>query len=96
MTEQKISVYSVEGGEYIVKLASKLKTLKEFEMPEWAYYVKTGISKERPPVNPDWWFIRAASILRQIYLNEIVGVQRLRTRYGGRKNKGKMPLFVEC
>lgn len=34
---------------------------------------------------------RAASILRQIYIHKIVGVARLRTRYGGRKNRGMKP-----
>ena len=91
MTEQKISLYDVEGGEYTLKLASKLKEMKEFEMPEWAYFVRTGISKERPPENKDWWFIRAASMLRQIYLKGTLGVGRMANKYGSKMDRGMRP-----
>jgi small subunit ribosomal protein S19e len=49
------------------------------------------MSKKRPPQEEDFWYKRAASILRQAYLNEVVGVNRLRTRYGSRKNRGMKP-----
>lgn len=56
--------------------------------PAWAPFVKTGASRERAPVQPDWWFIRSASLLRRIYLDGPVGVSRLRTHYGGRRRRG--------
>jgi small subunit ribosomal protein S19e len=62
-----------------------------FEAPKWAAFVKTGVHKERPPLQADWWHIRAASILRTIYRNSPVGVSKLRTRYGGSKNRGAKP-----
>ena len=85
------SVYEAEPRKFLSKLAGELKKLDEFKMPEWALYVKTSTSKARPPENDSWWYIRAASILRQIYKNGIVGVGRLRTRYGSRKNRGMRP-----
>ena len=53
--------------------------------------LKTSVARERPPAERDFWYKRAASILRQIYIHNIVGVNRLRTRYGGRKNRGMKP-----
>ena len=34
---------------------------------------------------------RVASILRQIYIQKVVGVNRLKTRYGSKKNRGMKP-----
>lgn len=84
-------VYEIPADKYNVLLADALKKIPEFKMPEWALYVKTGTSKARPPENDEWWYARAASILRQIYKNGVVGVGRLRTRYGSRKNRGMRP-----
>ncbi len=56
--------------------------------PEWAAYVKTSPHKERIPDNPDWWYIRCASLLRKLYVHGPVGIERLRTAYGGRKDLG--------
>lgn len=84
-------VYDMNPMEYNEKLAVILKEMEEFSQPEWSLYVKTGTSKERPPQDPDFWYKRAASILRQIYINNVVGVNRLKTRYGSKKNRGVQP-----
>ncbi len=86
-----MSIYDLPADEYNKKLAEALKKNHEFKMPDWSYFVKTSVAKSRPPESSDWWFIRIASILRQIYINGIVGVGRLRTKYGGRKNRGVKP-----
>lgn len=85
------SVYEIPAQEYNLKLADALKKLEEFTEPEWAKFVKSSPSKERPIDDPDFWHKRAASILRQIYKKNIVGVNRLRTKYGSRKNRGFRP-----
>ena len=59
--------------------------------PSWAAYVKTGSHVERPPENPDWWYVRCASLLRKIYMRGPIGVERLRSIYGGRVNRGTRP-----
>lgn len=84
-------VYDLNSQEYNLKLAEALKKLEEFEQPEWSKFVKSGTSKQRPVEDKDFWHKRAASILRQIYKNKIVGVSRLRTRYGSRKSRGMKP-----
>ena len=85
-----MSVYDIPAAEYNNQLAEALKQMPEFKMPEWANYVKTSVARERPP-KEEFWHKRAASILRQLYIHGIVGVGRLRTRYGGRKNRGQKP-----
>jgi small subunit ribosomal protein S19e len=69
----------------IEKLSEELKKNENIKPPDWSKYVKTGVSEERPPLQKDWWFLRSAAILRKIYLNGPVGVQRLRTAFGGRR-----------
>ena len=96
MAEKITAVYAIPAQKYNDILAEALKKMPEFKMPEWAYYVKTGTSKARPPMESEWWHKRAASILRQIYKQGIVGVGRLRTKYGSRKNRGMRPeIFVK-
>ncbi|MEN7982398.1 MAG: 40S ribosomal protein S19 [Nanoarchaeota archaeon] len=85
------SVFELNAQEYNLKLAEALKKVSEFEQPEWIGFVKSGPSKERPINEEDFWYKRAASILRQIYKKNIVGVNRLRTKYGSKKNRGFRP-----
>lgn len=91
MPENKKTVYDIEASIYLKKLASKLKEIKEFEMPEWAFFVKTGSGSQRPPAENDWWYIRAAALLRQIYLKGVVGAGRLSVKFGTRKHRGVQP-----
>jgi len=84
-------VRTIAPDKYNSSLAEALKKMPEFAKPEWVDFVKTSAHKERPTLDPDFWYKRAASILRQIYIRKIVGVNRLRTRYGGRKAKGVKP-----
>jgi len=91
MATKKNSVYEISPQEYNLKLAEALKKFPEFKEPEWAQFVKSSPSKERPIEDLDFWHKRAASILRQIYKKGIVGVNRLRTRYGSKLNRGVKP-----
>ncbi|MBU0667407.1 MAG: 30S ribosomal protein S19e [Nanoarchaeota archaeon] len=82
-------VYNVEPTRLIEKTADELKKL--IGAPSWSAFVRTGNHKQRPPVNPDWWYVRAAAVLRTIYLLGPIGVSKLRTKYGGKKNRGVRP-----
>ncbi|MBA7666099.1 hypothetical protein ES703_74176 [subsurface metagenome] len=86
-----MAVYDIDAQEYNKKLAEALKKVPEFKAPEWAEFIKSGPAKERPIEEPDFWHKRTASILRQIYKKKIVGVNRLRTKYGSKKNRGYQP-----
>lgn len=81
----------MDAQEYNVKLAQALKQIPEFKAPEWVRFVKSSSSKERPIEEEDFWHKRAASILKQIYTQKVVGVNRLRTKYGSKKNRGFKP-----
>ncbi len=84
-------IYEKPHREFNIKLAEQLKGMEEFQPPEWSFFVKSSVSRERPSITPDFWHKRAASILRQIYINKIVGVNKLKARYGGKKDRGAQP-----
>ncbi len=84
-------VLSKDSNELILKIAEKLKESKNVKMPEWAYYVRTSHGKDRPPMQSDWWYIRAAAILRKVALKGPIGTEKLRTLYGTKKNRGFKP-----
>jgi len=83
-----VGIYDVEPSMLIEKAAEDLKKVKEVEPPIWSNFVKTGHFKDRPPARADWWYVRAAAILRSIYRLGPIGTQKLRTKYGGKKNRG--------
>ncbi len=85
------TIFAQNPEKFIPALAEALKQVPEFSVPEWAFYVKSGPSRERPPMSEDFWYTRAASILRQLYIRGVVGVGKLRTRYGSRKDRGGKP-----
>lgn len=85
------TVHDVPSNPLIEVLAAKLRELPEVEPPEWAPFVKTGVHKERPPVQPDWWFTRSAAVLRKVYLRGPIGTERLRSAYGGKRDRGSKP-----
>jgi len=85
------NIYELSAQEYNLKLAEALKKIPEFNAPEWVAFVKSGPAKERPIDDEDFWHKRAASILKQVYKMKIVGVNRMRTKYGSKKNRGYKP-----
>ncbi len=84
-------VFELNAQEYNLKLAEALKGVPEIKKPEWVEFVKSGPAKERPIDDPDFWYKRAASILRQVYKKGIIGVNKLKTKYGSKKNRGYAP-----
>lgn len=83
-----MAVQDIQAQELIERTAKRLTEIEQIKAPNWAPFVKTGNHKQRPPVNPNWWYVRAASVLRKIYLLGPVGTAKLRRKYGGRKNRG--------
>ena len=83
------NTYDINSTELINKAAEKLKEL--IQAPAWEKFVKTGPAKERIPTQKDWYFKRAAAILRTVYIKGPIGVQKLRIKYGSKKNRGHKP-----
>jgi small subunit ribosomal protein S19e len=86
-----VTAREVEPQRLIEKLKEELKKIEEIKPPEWAKFVKSGVHRQRPPEQLDFWYIRAASILRRIYIDGPVGVERLRSYYGGARKRGYFP-----
>lgn len=86
-----MKINDLPSGQVIEKTALALKKIPEIKAPEWAQFVKTGRNRERPPVDDDWWYARAASVMRKINKLGPVGVSKLRKKYGGKKNRGHKP-----
>ncbi len=90
-----VNAFDADIGQTIEALAKVLK--EKIKAPAWTLYVKTGAGKERPPVDADWFYMRAASVLRTVYMRGPVGVQKLRVKYGNKKNRGHKPeAFVKA
>ncbi|MCW4010155.1 MAG: 30S ribosomal protein S19e [Candidatus Bathyarchaeota archaeon] len=78
--------HDVPASQFIERLAKYLKeNIEQVQPPAWAAVSKTGSHTEKPPQNPDWWYIRAASVLRKVYVHGPIGLEKLRSDYGGRK-----------
>lgn len=85
------TAYDIPATDLIKRVAEKLKENEHINPPEWAAHVKTGVHKELPPTDKDWWYTRCAAVLRQIYIDGPIGVERLRSVYGGKKDRGSNP-----
>ncbi|MHA2296987.1 MAG: 30S ribosomal protein S19e [Candidatus Hodarchaeales archaeon] len=86
-----VSITYIPAEIFIHRLAENFKKEGTIVAPEWADYVKTSHSRENRPVQDDWFYIRAASIMRKVYMRGPIGVSRLRKPYGGKKNRGNKP-----
>ena len=87
-----VNVYEVNPDKLIQEASKELMKLEVMKKPWWANFVKTSVAKERFPVDSNWWYTRAASILRKMYiLDKPIGTNKLRNFYGGRKNRGHKP-----
>jgi len=85
------TVKDVPSHEFVVAYAQYLRSTGKFETPAWVDLVKTAPFKELAPLDPDWYYIRAASVARQIYLRGGRGVGGLRKLYGGKNRRGTLP-----
>lgn len=85
------TVRDVDAQKFVQAYAAHLKRSGKLAVPAWVDMAKTGSFKELAPYNPDWFYVRAASLARHIYLRPGAGVGALRMVYGGRKNRGTRP-----
>lgn len=85
----------VPAPKLIERLAKHMKqNIDQLTPPSWANIVKTGAHVEKQPQNPDWWYIRCASLLRKIYVHGPIGLEKLRADYGGGKGFTVTPNHV--
>ena len=86
-----ITPYDVPAKDLIEVIAKKLEKDTNIEIPKENIYSKTSIDRENPPINKNWWYTRCASILRKIYVNNVIGIEHLRAEYGGKRDRGSKP-----
>jgi small subunit ribosomal protein S19e len=86
-----VSARDVPSARLISVLAEQVRSIPEVKEPEWALFVKTGSHAERPPTDSGWWFTRAASLLRKLYLHGPIGLSDLERAYGGTKALAYFP-----
>ncbi|KAL8271634.1 hypothetical protein Esti_004439 [Eimeria stiedai] len=72
------TVKDVTAQIFIQAYANHLKKRGKFVVPKWADLVKTGHGKTLAPHDPDWLFLRAAAMLRHLYLRPSCGVGAFR------------------
>lgn len=85
------TVHDVPADALIAITAEKLKGVAQVKTPEWAPFVTTGVHREKPPTDPEWWPRRVAAVLRKVYTMGPIGTERLRAEFGGKRNRGVKP-----
>jgi len=87
---QGITVKDVPAADFVAAYAKHLKEQGKLVAPAFAEYCKTAACKELAPVNPDWFYIRAASLARHLYLRP-AGLGALRKVYGCKQRVASRP-----
>ncbi|KAF9612007.1 hypothetical protein IFM89_037290 [Coptis chinensis] len=65
-------VKDVSPHEFIKAYSAHLQCSGKMELPHWTDIVKTVTFKELAPYDPDWYYVRAASMARKIYLRQVL------------------------
>ncbi|KAK3106920.1 hypothetical protein FSP39_002948, partial [Pinctada imbricata] len=63
----------------------------KMKVPEWTPIIKLAIYNELAPYDDDWFYVRAASVCRHLYIRSPAGVGSLTKIYGGRQRNGTAP-----
>ncbi|XP_071324707.1 small ribosomal subunit protein eS19 isoform X1 [Trachinotus anak] len=86
-----VTVKDVNQQEFVRALAAFLKKSGKLKVPDWVDLVKLGKHKELAPSDENWFYIRAASTVRHLYLRGGAGVGSMTKIYGARKRNGVCP-----
>lgn len=92
MFQTLTKIFDIPPITLIYELAQILK--KDYEQVSSSgelTVLKAGVHRENPPQIEDWYYIRCASILRKLYKQNIIGINKLRNIYGGKKRRGPKP-----
>jgi len=86
-----VTIKDVDQAAVVKAVSSFLKKSGKLKIPDQMDIIKTGKFKELSPDDPDWFYIRCASILRHLYHRSPAGVGSITKIYGGRKRNGVHP-----
>ncbi|KAJ5075705.1 40S ribosomal protein S19 [Anaeramoeba ignava] len=90
-TKGGFGVKDVSAAKFIAVYSQHLKNSGQIQLPKWVSLVKTNKAKELPPNDPDWFYIRLASIARKLYLRPNHGVRRMKKVYSSKQRRGSKP-----
>lgn len=79
------TLYDVPAADLIEAVADYLADEDEIEAPDWTTVATTGVGRELPPEQTDFWTTRCASLLRKVAIDGPTGVGALATAYGDTK-----------
>ena len=86
------NVFSCPPDVFIARLAEKLKSFPEINVPKEAQFWKTSCAQEFPPEDSvGFWYTRSASLMRKLAIHKVIGIQRLRKVYSSLKRRGHKP-----
>ena len=90
-----VLVYDVNSQKLIKTLAAFFKEKNIIKPPAWAGIVKSAHSNEIAPLDPDYFYIKAAAIARIFYVkakgNKYIGVGTLKSFFGKKFRRGCQP-----
>merc|ERR1712210_119033 len=69
-TMPSVCVKDVDQQEFVKAFSQFLKNSGKVKVPEWADIVKTATHKELAPYDPDWFYVRCASLARHLYMRK--------------------------
>ena len=87
------TVLDVPSNKFINQLASFLKEKNIIKIPKYAPLVKTSRANDCEPINPDYFYYKAAAIVRKLYLTKSknAGVGSLRVMFSKKERRGSQP-----
>merc|ERR1711988_463739 len=83
-----VTLKDVPCNDFIQAYADFLKKSNKITPPAWVDLVKTGHYHELSPYDEDWFYVRAAAIVRKLYVRPQLGVGRLADIFGGKERNG--------
>ncbi|XP_057642647.1 40S ribosomal protein S19-like [Chionomys nivalis] len=86
-----VTVKDINQQEFVRALAAFLKKSGKLKVPKWVDTVKLARHKELAPYDENWFYTRAASTARHLYLRGGAGVGSMTKIYGGRQRNGVRP-----
>ncbi|SCA48730.1 40S ribosomal protein S19, putative [Plasmodium ovale] len=84
-------IKDVDAELFINSYAHYLKLHNKITFPKWCNFVKTGKGRKLAPLSEDWYFVKASSILRRLYLHPDIGVGFLRRQFSYKQRRGVAP-----
>ncbi|MGP6220604.1 30S ribosomal protein S19e [Caldiplasma sukawensis] len=83
-----VNIKQVPPKLLIEKMKEELQKDEKISEPEWTKYLKAGSHREKSWTQDDWYYRRLASTLRKVYVKGKIGIQKISSDYGGKRDKG--------